>query len=352
MSGVPTYRAAVVGLGRIGLQLPSEATGWARTHVAGVQRCPRTELVAGCDVNADQQAMLRRAIPDVPAYSCIERMLDQTRPDIMCIATPPDSHARLCRAALQAGVRAVLCEKPFVEEIADGEDVIALAQARNAAIVVNHWMRWSPLYCAADQLVCSSEFGPLRLVRGHYCKGLHNSGSHLFDTVRMFAGDVDTVRASERVEIGSDQFNIGGILNAGAVPVHITVGDYREHFTFEIDLWGAHGRVTLLDEKVTLYAVGRHDAGVNRLVPKPDVLHKEVGGYFEAALNELAEFLDTGRTPRGATAVDGLAAVGIANALEESWSTGQAQIDVPSVGSGHGVLTMPEEEGSRLGFHG
>ena len=55
----------------------------------------------------------------------------------------PDARADQIRRALEAG-KHVLSQKPFVEDIATGEALVALAQARGLTLAVNQNGRWAP----------------------------------------------------------------------------------------------------------------------------------------------------------------------------------------------------------------
>jgi predicted dehydrogenase len=60
--------------------------------------------------------------------------------DVVVVASPPDRHAADVLAAVAAGKRAVLCEKPIALRAEDAEQVIAACRAAGTALVVgtNH----------------------------------------------------------------------------------------------------------------------------------------------------------------------------------------------------------------------
>lgn len=67
------------------------------------------------------------------------------RPDIAVvdITTHPEERAALIEAALNAG-KHVLSQKPFVLDLAIGESLVALAEARGLMLAVNQQGRWAP----------------------------------------------------------------------------------------------------------------------------------------------------------------------------------------------------------------
>ncbi|CAL9641726.1 D-apiose dehydrogenase [Streptomyces sp. enrichment culture] len=110
LAGRPV-RAAVIGTGAIarGSHLPA----LARLAEEG-----ETEVVAAVDIDAGaaEAFCVEGGIPH--AYTDLERMLREQRPDLVCVCTPPTLHREQTVAALRAGAW-VWCEKPPVPSLAD-----------------------------------------------------------------------------------------------------------------------------------------------------------------------------------------------------------------------------------------
>ncbi|MDX3313458.1 Gfo/Idh/MocA family protein [Streptomyces sp. NPDC054884] len=104
-------RAAVVGAGAIG----------RGSHLSALQQLAaegETEVVAAVDIDASavQAFCDDGGVPH--AYTDLERMLAEQRPDLVTICTPPTLHREQSVAALRAGAW-VWCEKPPVPTLAD-----------------------------------------------------------------------------------------------------------------------------------------------------------------------------------------------------------------------------------------
>jgi predicted dehydrogenase len=126
-------RAAVVGVGAIG----------RGSHLPALQQLAaegETEVVAAVDIDA---AAVRAFCEEggVPhAYTHLERMLAEQRPDLVTICTPPTLHREQSVAALRAGAW-VWCEKPPVPTLADYATVEAEEGTQDgpyASIVFQH----------------------------------------------------------------------------------------------------------------------------------------------------------------------------------------------------------------------
>lgn len=108
----------------------------ARTVVAAALSCEMAGpimITGGRGIG--QLSMLYATQP----CASVEELLDAV--DAVVITTPHDSHADYAAKALNRGVH-VLCEKPFVTRIADGERLIKLAEARALVLSVNHFQRY------------------------------------------------------------------------------------------------------------------------------------------------------------------------------------------------------------------
>lgn len=136
-----TLRFGFIGLGF--------ATTWL--HLPAARAVPGAELVGGVDLDPARQSAWT-ALGAGPVYDSPGAMLEAARPEVVVVATPPDSHARLCIAALESGAH-VICEKPFVETVAQADEVIAVARRMQRSVAINHEFRYMPIFSILDQVV-------------------------------------------------------------------------------------------------------------------------------------------------------------------------------------------------------
>ncbi|MPY52356.1 Gfo/Idh/MocA family protein [Streptomyces acidicola] len=110
-------RAAIIGTGAIarGSHLPALAQLAAEGE---------TEVVAAVDIDADAVKAFCEAEGVSHAYTDLDRMLAEQRPDLVSVCTPPTLHREQTVAALRAGAW-VWCEKPPVPTLADFDAVEA-----------------------------------------------------------------------------------------------------------------------------------------------------------------------------------------------------------------------------------
>lgn len=111
------YRVAIVGTGSI-----------ASYHIQALKAMgERVEVVAAVDVLRErvEAYSAKNAIPRF--YTDITEMLEKEHPDLVDIATPPNTHYDLIARSLEAGA-SVLCEKPLCTSLAELDHILHLEQ--------------------------------------------------------------------------------------------------------------------------------------------------------------------------------------------------------------------------------
>jgi len=91
------------------------------------------------------------------------------RPDIdlVDVSTPGDSHAEIAIAAARAG-KAVLCEKPLANNLADAEAMLAAVEEAGVVHMVCHNYRRAPAVMLAKRMLDDGLLGEIRHYRGTY----------------------------------------------------------------------------------------------------------------------------------------------------------------------------------------
>ena len=143
-------RVGLVGLGAAGREI----------HLPAIRRVARLSLVGGCDPVAPHSRYR------FPVYATLDELLERGRPDIVVVATPPDSHFELVRRSLKAGCH-VLCEKPFVETLEQARELYTLSRSAGRFVVVNNQYRFMRIHQAARTRVGSEDFGELLFLSAH-----------------------------------------------------------------------------------------------------------------------------------------------------------------------------------------
>jgi len=87
--------------------------------------------------------------------------------DLVDVSTPGDSHAEIAIAAARAG-KAVLCEKPLANTVAEAERMLTAVKKAGVVNMICHNYRRAPAVMLAKQLIDAGELGEIRHYRGTY----------------------------------------------------------------------------------------------------------------------------------------------------------------------------------------
>jgi predicted dehydrogenase len=94
-----------------------------------------------------------------PGFDSLDALL-ATRPDILDIILPPTGHAQAIRQALDAGLRAIICQKPFCTSLEEAREMTALAAAKGIPLIVHENFRFQPWYRAIKTAMDQGRIGP------------------------------------------------------------------------------------------------------------------------------------------------------------------------------------------------
>jgi predicted dehydrogenase/nucleoside-diphosphate-sugar epimerase len=137
----PPLRAAFIGAGQM-----------AHAHFRALTRADDHICVHGVfDPDIAAAEALGKVAAAMP-YTNLDEMFAAAAPDIVHICTPAGRHYDGTRAALEHGAH-VYVEKPFVETVAEANDLLSLAASRNRLICAGHQLLGDPVF---DRLAADS----------------------------------------------------------------------------------------------------------------------------------------------------------------------------------------------------
>jgi predicted dehydrogenase len=110
-------KAGIIGLGKMGL-----------SHAAIVGAHLDVDMVAVCDTSSLVLDAFRK-FTGVKTYTDFQKMIDETIPEFVVVATPTKYHYPMVKYALERGVH-VFCEKPFTLRTEEGNELVELAVSK------------------------------------------------------------------------------------------------------------------------------------------------------------------------------------------------------------------------------
>ncbi len=149
-----TLRVGIVGLGVQGRGALASA----------LMRVEGTELAAGADADPERAEAFAREFGLERSYTDHRRMLAETKPDLVLVATMPNAHCEVTIDALMAGAH-VLCEKPFAMNAAEASRMIEAAGIAGKRLTVGFNQRFGPDAQALRSFVESGAIGAPLIAR-------------------------------------------------------------------------------------------------------------------------------------------------------------------------------------------
>ncbi len=110
---------------------------------------------------------------ELASYKDVASALEECRPDAVIIATPPETHYAIGKAALTAG-KHVLCEKPLSEDMDEVVDLVTTAEAHGVQLLVGMNFRYLSTSQRIRHYVQSGELGVLSYAQFSYVR--HRNG--------------------------------------------------------------------------------------------------------------------------------------------------------------------------------
>jgi len=327
------YKAAIVGLGRIASTFASDRKRkGVVTHAQAYRADRRVDLAAACDRDEARLAEFGRAWKVKRLYTDFGELLRRERPDLVSICTWNATHEALARQAVEAGVRGIVCEKPLADSLAAADRMVAFCRKARVPLLVNYSRRYNAEHRRLAAWVRRGGLGAIQAASCYYTAGVMNTGTHLFDELRMFLGEVRSVWANpERVLPGADptpelhlQFERG--VGCTAAPL-----DVKAYMQFEIDLYGTKGRLRLEDSGMhaQFWKVAPHKvySGYRTLVPAK-AARIDLSRNLPGLVDNLVRSVE-GRERPHCAGEDGRAALEIALAAHLSLKAGGRRIELP-----------------------
>lgn len=194
-----------------------------------IREVPGIELPcvsSGCGDDPEPLLKMARDNGFLPEFRADwKAMLDEFRPDVLCIDGPFELHAEMCAEALKRNIN-VFCEKPIALTLEQLEIIRAAYEKSSARIVSMVGLRYEPAFYQAHKMVSAGAVGKVKTVRAQKSYRLgtrpefykHRAtyggtipwvGSHALDWILWFSGsDFESVSAIQTTE---DNFGNGDL---------------------------------------------------------------------------------------------------------------------------------------------
>ena len=189
-------RVAIAGCHRM-----TQRTLAVHNFAAAFNTVAETEVVSvfdhGKETRDEFLSCWREVWGEIPAYDDYSRMLEEIRPDLLCIATRQTMHADQIEAAIQAGVRGIFCDKPLTTTLSEMDRIIKACVDTPLLLALDR--RWSAPYIYLRENMANL----VGEVDGLVAFGLPNTinhGCHWYDAILALLGDPEPAWVSGLID--------------------------------------------------------------------------------------------------------------------------------------------------------
>lgn len=191
-----SYRAAVIGLGRMGSTFDDEMESGGSIflpycHTPTYAASPLTELVAGADPHEEQRAIYgdRWGLSMGHLYEDYREMLEREKPEIVSICTTARVRHQILLDVARSGAKAIWAEKPIALSLEEVDELVSVCDELGVKVAVNTARRYNPSFVETRRMIDEGELGDILQVNVHAQCSLSHNGSHAIDTLRYLAKD-------------------------------------------------------------------------------------------------------------------------------------------------------------------
>jgi len=156
------------------------AGGIARQHIAAVQQLKGVQMVASCDLSPITAEAVADRYGLSAWYTDHRRMLDEVRPDVVHVTTPPESHHAIAMDAIRAGAH-VIVEKPITTTAAHRTELLAAAAHAGRTLVEDFNYLYNAPVAELRRMAATGELGDVVHCEVGFALNILAEGSRFVD---------------------------------------------------------------------------------------------------------------------------------------------------------------------------
>lgn len=325
----PRVGFGVIGVGLIGAY-----------HAANLAtRTPGARLVALADPMPGLAERTAAAVGCSTWTRDIDTLLANPEVEAVVIASPVAYHPDAIIAAAQAG-KAVFCEKPLANNLADADRAILAVRTAGVPFQIGFQRRFDAAFVRARALIAQGELGQIQLLRSltrdpsldqpeKVTPGaiFYETLIHDFDVLRFLAGGAEPIEVYAHADaLILPDWRSRGMLDTAAVMLRYDTGamatadaSFQAVYGYDVraEVFGSEGMASVGDDPGAR-VVQHTRSGSTR--PRPNWFLDVFGEAYAAELAHFARYV-RGRASQDASLEDARAALVLALAALESAET-------------------------------
>lgn len=179
------YKVGCIGIGRKGAQ-----------HARAYRINPQTEIVAAADSDPVNLEIFCKRF-NVRGYGDYREMLAKEEIDIAAPVLPVGPNPQVVIDCAEAGVKAILCEKPIAATLSDADRMVEACRSRGIKFGAGDMDRNLPDFWKAREIIESGDIGEVQSITYYGGSGgeISGGGCQQLGQLRMFASDAEVAWA-------------------------------------------------------------------------------------------------------------------------------------------------------------
>jgi predicted dehydrogenase len=206
----------------------------AQKHAVGLKADDRCRVVGLSDIRQEAAAALDAEFGfGATLYTDHKEMLARERPEIVVACLWPPLHLPVFHDCVDAGVRAVLSEKPMAPTWGECREMARLAEESGCQLTFTHQRRFAPGNRQARTLIDAGRFGKIERMDLYSPQHLLDCGTHTFDQALSFnqespakwvLGAIDVSKPVRWFDVSAETMAVGTLVFENSVRANIQVG--------------------------------------------------------------------------------------------------------------------------------
>jgi predicted dehydrogenase len=334
----PAVNVAVVGLGFMGVTHLRAYQQIAHARILAVcdsVRLPSNGILPGVSGNIKQAEDINLG-PDVRVCRHIEEVLALKEVDLVDLCTPTSLHPEQAIAALNAG-KNVLCEKPLARTSSSAREILRVLESAPGFLMPAMCMRFWPGWSWLKQVVEEGTYGRVLIARFRRMsampawsrQGTYDAASgvggalydlHIHDTdfVQFLFGRPRSVFSTGVAQLGGEVNHVVTQYLYPRGPAVFAEGSWLLPQGFQM-AYTLHCERAMLDFDL---GRGREAMQVSEVGKTPRFIPIDSPDGYNEEIRYVVDCVRNGRHPQIVTGRDGLTALEICEAEEQSVKTG------------------------------
>lgn len=294
---INTLNVLIIGSGNIGAFFDKPTSKNIISHAHAFTSNEHYHLLGFMDVDK-QKAREAARLWDCKTFNTIKEAFEKNTIDIVCLATPDNTHYGLLKDISRYNMKLVFSEKPLATDTSKAYEICELYKARKIPIMINYSRRFVPEFNQLRLNIKKGSYGKFIAGTGYYGKGILHNGSHMIDLLRFLLGEIEDVKAVDSTsDYSNEDLSISGIITLfNKKRFYLQNISHLLYTIFEMDLLFEKKRIRIVDSGFFIeeYEIEKNEqfSGYKTIGSSKKIIKTDLGHSMYHAANNIYNYLD------------------------------------------------------------